>query len=297
MDNQASDNISTDGNNELKTYSGRKYHDNEKVAYLLPEDSDESSRLNKQHIVLRYFLQKNFIAPIDKQLEEGITVLDSGCGPASWLFDMAKDYPNSKFYGVDITNTFPEEEKPENCELVLGNIGEHIPFPDNTFDYVHQRLLLLGLTEEMWEQNIKELFRVLKPGGCIEIKEPDLRDLCNMGPLLNSLQEAMSGMLSSRGMPLQISTELEGRITDAGFENIDYTIFNLNLNHNGKAGEMLWDDYYHGYMNIRPVMATIHPAYEDLDAYKVFLTECSAEAAKLKTDIQWHTVVAKKPLN
>lgn len=43
MDNRASDNISTDGNNELKTYSGRKYHDNEKVAYLLPEDSDGRS--------------------------------------------------------------------------------------------------------------------------------------------------------------------------------------------------------------------------------------------------------------
>lgn len=50
-------------------------------------------------------------------------------------------------------------------------------------------------------------------------------------------------------------------------------------------------------MNIRPIMATINPAYEDLDAYKAFLTECSAEAAELKTDIQWHTVVAKKPLN
>lgn len=47
-------------------------------------------------------------------------------------------------------------------------------------------------------------------------------------------------MLTSRGMPLKISVELEGRITEAGFENIDYSIFNLNLNHNGKAGDMLW---------------------------------------------------------
>lgn len=65
---------------------------------------------------------------------------------------MAKDFPNSKFYGIDINNTFPEEFKPGNCDFVLGNISEEIPFPDNTFDYIHQRLLVLGLTSEMWER-------------------------------------------------------------------------------------------------------------------------------------------------
>ncbi|KAI9366412.1 S-adenosyl-L-methionine-dependent methyltransferase [Pilaira anomala] len=295
MDNQASNDTNVPSD-ELKSYGGRKYFDNKKIAYILPDDSDESARLNKQHLVLRYVLQTNFIAPVQKKLEEGITVLDSACGPASWTFDMANDFPNSKFYGIDINNTFPNESKPENCDFVLGNVSEEIPFPDNTFDYIHQRLLVLGLTSEMWERNLKELFRVLKPGGYIEIKEPDLKDLDNTGPSSKKLQAALTSVLEARGIPIKIAVELEERITRAGFVNQENMIVKLNLNHNGKAGDMLWDDYRHGYTNLGPLIATMYPEYEDPEAFENFLDECGTEAAKEKSDILWYTSVAQKPL-
>lgn len=44
-------------------------------------------------------------------------------------------------------------------------------------------------------------------------------------------------------------------------------------------------------------MATDNPAYEDIEAYNVFIDECAAEAKELKVDIIWHTFVAQKPLN
>jgi ubiquinone/menaquinone biosynthesis C-methylase UbiE len=90
-------------------------------------------------------------------LEDGITVLDSGCGPATWTFEMAKDFPNSKFYGIDVSFVFPELIKPANVELVIGNITKDIPFPDNTFDYIHQRLLILALNSDNWESVSKGL--------------------------------------------------------------------------------------------------------------------------------------------
>lgn len=94
---------------------------------------------------------RNFKAPLREKLEEGIVVLDSGCGPAAWTFEMAKEFPNSKFYGVDITpNEFPEGDRPDNCEFQVANISEHIPYPDNTFDYIYQRLLIMGLTHDSW---------------------------------------------------------------------------------------------------------------------------------------------------
>lgn len=84
-------------------------------------------------------------------------MLDSGCGPATWTFEMGETYPRSKFHGVDVSCVFPESIKPANVEFVIGNIAKHIPYPDNTFDYIHQRLLLLGLTNEDWE-NVSYLF-------------------------------------------------------------------------------------------------------------------------------------------
>lgn len=93
----------------------------------------------------------NYQAPLTDQLEKGITVLDSGCGPATWTFEMGEAWPNSTFHGIDASCVFPENIKPANVEFVLGNIAKEIPYADNTFDYVHQRLLLLGLTNDDWD--------------------------------------------------------------------------------------------------------------------------------------------------
>lgn len=67
---------------------------------------------------------------------------------------MAEQHPRSQFHGVDVSCVFPENIKPANVEFVIGNIAKHIPYPDNTFDYIHQRLLIFGLTNEDWENVI-----------------------------------------------------------------------------------------------------------------------------------------------
>ncbi|KAI8095759.1 S-adenosyl-L-methionine-dependent methyltransferase [Thamnidium elegans] len=277
--------------------NGREYYGNEKIAYLLPHDIDECGRLEKQHSAFRYIFQKNFWAPVRTQLEEGITVLDSGCGPGSWTLDMAKDFPNSKFHGVDVSNVFPDETKPDNCEFIIGNLTETLPFEDNTFDYVHQRLLILGLTNSGWEKCLSELLRVLKPGGYIEIHEPNMKDLFNGGPLLEQVHIALAEMMESRDIPITIATELKNRVTETGFVNAVETLDFLPLNHGGRGGELIWSDYYHGYMNIRPMMAKSNPKWGNLEAYETFLGNCASEANTKETNIGWYTIYAQKTLN
>lgn len=83
-------------------------------------------------------------------MTEGINVLDSGCGPATWTFEMGEAYPRSKFYGIDASCVFPEKIMPANVEFVIGNIAKDIPYENNFFDFIHQRLLVFGLTDEDW---------------------------------------------------------------------------------------------------------------------------------------------------
>jgi ubiquinone/menaquinone biosynthesis C-methylase UbiE len=94
---------------------------------------------------------RNYHAPVTKMLEDGITVLDSGCGPATWTFEMGETFPKSSFYGIDVSSIFPEAIKPANVELSVANITKNVPFPDNTFDYIHQRLLFAALTDSNWD--------------------------------------------------------------------------------------------------------------------------------------------------
>ncbi|KAL7319726.1 hypothetical protein PS15m_002826 [Mucor circinelloides] len=180
--------VAANKNQQFQFRDGRRYHADEKVSYVFPSDDDEADRVHQQHWILRYALQRNYHAPVTQLLQQGITVLDSGCGPATWTLEMGETYPNSKFHGIDASSVFPESIKPSNVEFCVTNIAEKIPFSDNTFDYIHQRLLILGLTNDDWENALKELYRVLKPGGYIEVVEPDMQDLRNMGPLLHKTQ-------------------------------------------------------------------------------------------------------------
>lgn len=107
---------------------------------------------------------------MDLDLERGITVLDAGCGSGRWLLDMAQDYPNSTFVGVDQEEVSPMSDVPSNCNFMRGNIL-NLPFADNTFDFTFQRLLLFAFTPAEWEIAVSELVRVTKPGGWVELFE------------------------------------------------------------------------------------------------------------------------------
>ena len=94
----------------------------------------------------------NFHSPIKEKLQEGINVLDSGCGPGTWTFDMAEQYPNSKFTAIDISFVFPEIVGPPNVDMHIMNVAKELAFKDNSFDFMFQRFLLAGLTRSNWKQ-------------------------------------------------------------------------------------------------------------------------------------------------
>lgn len=50
---------------------------------------------------------------------------------------------------------------------------EPLCFPDDTFDYIHMRMLLCRFTHPEWIRLLKEIIRVLKPGGYLEIVDLD----------------------------------------------------------------------------------------------------------------------------
>ena len=116
----------------------------------------------------------NFNAPMDEQLEEGITVLDAGCGSGRWSLEMAEDYPNSTFYGIDCAEVFPKAKVLSNLTFLKANTTERLPFPDNTFDFVFQRFMFVAFSPSDWEKALRELSRVTKPGGVMELLESSL---------------------------------------------------------------------------------------------------------------------------
>lgn len=80
-------------------------------------------------------------------------VLDLACGNGTWVLEMATDFPDSQFYGIDIVANYPTSIKPSNATFLQLDIldPKGLPYPDEYFDYIHMRQVYSCFSESDWE--------------------------------------------------------------------------------------------------------------------------------------------------
>ncbi|KAI8875070.1 S-adenosyl-L-methionine-dependent methyltransferase [Backusella circina FSU 941] len=124
--------------------------------------------------------------PTPKQDITPARVLDTACGSGVWVLEMATEFPNAQFYGVDMVPLYPNDIKPPNSSFQQVDVLEGLPFPDEYFDYVHMRLVYNCFSNSNIKFVIGEICRVLKPGGYIEMRDLD-PVIKNPGPVSSSV--------------------------------------------------------------------------------------------------------------
>src|SRR5437868_13764919 len=170
----------------------RRFHNEQNtINYYFPTDSKESNRLDRQHHLYCFVWEGNYSSPMAKRLKEGNTsVLDIGCGPGIWILDMAQKYPQTSFIGIDISSMFPpSNETPSNAIFLQHNVLEGLPWPPNTFDFVHKRFMTFSFTQNDLKKLINETVRITNVNGWIEIMNHNY-SLKNCGKVTKKLVDA-----------------------------------------------------------------------------------------------------------
>lgn len=140
----------------------------------LKQSKEELQRLKEQArigIPLEKEIWKN------QGLQSDHHVLDLACGPGITSCAFAELVREGSVTGVDINDELLQEARSEakdraydHLNFIKGNVYELV-LPDNTYDFVYARFLFQHLQEP--EKALKEIQRVLKPGGCICILDVD----------------------------------------------------------------------------------------------------------------------------
>lgn len=143
--------------------------------------------------------------------------------------DLADQYPNATFHGMDLSPIQPEWV-PENVLFVVDDI-EHFSgwmYPKEKFDYIHIRDTTHSIKNrpQMWDR----IFKHLKPGGYVEIQEYQYilgcdDDSCDgpyaMRDFLNFLHQGMAARGANAHAILYVEEELKA----AGFQDIQRKTF------------------------------------------------------------------------
>ncbi|MFD1413863.1 demethylmenaquinone methyltransferase [Oceanobacillus jeddahense] len=139
-------------------------------------DSMNSVISFKQHTLWRRDVMKRM------HVSEGDSALDVCCGTGDWSISLANAVGNDgRVVGLDFSENMlsiakekGKQEQGTKIEWIHGNAME-LPFDDNQFDYVTIGFGLRNVPDYMTV--LKEMYRVVKPGGmvvCLETSQPTL---------------------------------------------------------------------------------------------------------------------------
>jgi ubiquinone/menaquinone biosynthesis C-methylase UbiE len=99
-------------------------------------------------------------------LGDGARVLDAGTGPGRLPVEIAAALPHLRLDGVDLSPQMIEHARhrpgADTVTFTAADVSD-LPFPDATFD-----LIVSSISQHHWavpEQGVRELRRVLRPGG------------------------------------------------------------------------------------------------------------------------------------
>lgn len=231
----------------------RRFVDAPDAPYQLPKDLTDLKRLDFQHFILRQALRGNYVAPI--QPGEGSQILDVGTGTGRWAIEMAQIFPQAQVFGVDLEEsrdiTGQRPSTPLNYHFQVGNVLQGLPFLEGNFDFVHQRLLVTGIPFARWNEVIRELIRVTKPGGWIEMVEAG-STFVNSGAATAQWSAWSNALMRPAGIDVYQITQLSAIVQQNGL-TCKSLVYNIPLGvWGGRIGAMVQQDLLSIYDSLVP---------------------------------------------
>ncbi len=174
------------------------------------------------------------------ELERGDRILDCGCGDGFYLKTISALGPY-EIVGFDLNPTSLKTARNYLTEvpLIQGNLYR-IPFKENSFNKIFCSEVLEHIPDDL--QALKEIYRILKPGGKLLVTVPNHHFPFFWDPINWILEKILRRHIRSgfwagiwnEHLRLYVQEEIQDKITKAGFNVVAtklITYFCLPFNH------------------------------------------------------------------
>jgi ubiquinone/menaquinone biosynthesis C-methylase UbiE len=167
--------------------------------------------------------QAAFLLP---HLRPGMELLDCGCGLGSITVGLARVVAPGQVVGIDKdasqierTQKYAFDQNIPNLRFETANLYA-LPFPEGSFDVVFSHAVLTHLGDPLTA--LREIYRVLKPGGVVGIRNADFDGhlLTPADPLLLHFWQILGMQFERNGGSPYLGKQQRALLRQAGFRNV-----------------------------------------------------------------------------
>lgn len=212
----------------------------------------------------------------------------------SWIRDLFGELLEAKILedsliGIDITDKqfwVPDREDEQlatisysHLKLLIANVCSLPEDWSSKFKLVHQRLLVAALTRQEWGRCVREISRVLQPGGWVQLAEVGNADFTT--PLASEWVQLGRALFDARGLVWDLKPLLTELLSEAGLTDIRVQHFELPLSptHHGSEGMQGATNFIEVYRGVKALMVKMFPErfHGDPAEYDKLLTGMTRE--------------------
>ncbi|KAI9266726.1 hypothetical protein BDA99DRAFT_571073 [Phascolomyces articulosus] len=175
----------------------------------------------------KHFLSKRIWGNIyQARLRDPKLIVNWMCGCGHWEIEMAKEFPNAKIIGLEYKSIPVSDQgniKYRRLEVKPSCVGVHglEKFEENSVDFlVLREIWIIGTHGEQWARVLNQAFKIIKPGGWLEIYDND-RPISSGGPATDKLEQWLTNTKEKFGINPRRVEHIGDVLTAGGFVNIN----------------------------------------------------------------------------
>lgn len=191
-------------------------------------------------------------------------VLDIGCGTGGWIIETALAHPEMSLVGIDISQKMIDYA---NEQAETRGVSEQVRFqvtdaltlpgiPDASFDLVNLRFGSSYLRTWDWPRIMREMVRVARPGGTIQLVDSEVIQPGSSTALIQLSEMFLCALHRSNHIFAQnaagIIPHLQDFLTEQRCQDIQVENHTIKYQAGTAAGEAFYQDAMYVFRTVRP---------------------------------------------